>query len=166
MQLSSKSLRMAVASLMLVAGLACVGTALADDGIETCDGHEDSWFTFDLNFFATTAGTAGEEKDETSPLVIYPTSISFDTCRVYGEGSQNRDGAWADGSVLTIGGYGTVYDGDECQRLILRTNIKEYRYSYARLTAYKSSGSGTMKGYWSPDCYEKNTDIVINAGYR
>ncbi len=166
MALSSKSLKMAVASLMLVAGLACAGTALADGDVETCNGHEDKWFSFDLSFFGTTAGTAGEEKYETSPLMIYPTSISFDTCRVYGEGSQDSDGAWADGSVLTIGGYGTVYDGDEDQRLILRTNIKEYGYTYARLTAYRSSGSGNMQGWWSSDCYEQGTDIVINAGYR
>lgn len=168
MQLSLKSLRTAVASLMLVAGLAAAAPALADDGIATYDGHEDSWFSFNLgvNGAGTTAGTSGERKDETTPPMIYPTSISFDTCRVYGEGSTSKYGPWATGSSLTIGGYGIVYNSDAGKRLLLKTNIKEYGYSYARLTAYQSSRSGTISGWWSPDSNRKDTDIIINAGYR
>lgn len=168
MLLSSKRVGAAVASLMLVAGLGIAAPAMADEGIAPLDYHDDSTFTFNLsvNGAGTTAGTRGEAKGETSPLMIYPTSIDFDTCWVYGEGSTSRYGAWASGSSLTIGGRGIVYSGDTYQRLILRTNIKEYGYSYARLTAYQCSGAGTMKGKWSPDSYERDTDIVINAGYR
>lgn len=168
MLLSSKRLRAALASLLLVAGLTVAAPAMADEGISPFDGHDDSHFTFDLgvNGAGTTAGTGGEAKYETSPLMIYPTSITFDQCWVYGEGSVGRYGPWASGSSLTIGGHGIVYSWDTGHRLILRTNIREYGYSFARLTAYQSSQAGRMAGVWSPDSYEQSEDIVINAGYR
>lgn len=163
MRISSKSLWGTLASLMLAVGLATAGVALADDDIETADYHQDSNFDFCLSVSGTTAGTAGERKGETSPLMIYPTLVTMDQCRVYGEGSTGN-GVWASGSWLTVNGYGTIYSSDVNQRLILRTYIKERGYTYARLTAWKSSGSGWIKGSWSPDSYEKSTDVVINAG--
>jgi hypothetical protein len=166
MLLSSKRFRTAIASLVLMAGIASAAPAMADDGISLLDGHEDSNFTFNLTVSSTTAGTSGQQKNETSPLLIYPTTITCDQCRVYGEGSTARTGSWASGSSLTIGGYGTIYSGDKKTRLLLKTNIKEYGYSYARLTAWKSSGEGKVSGVWSPDSYSQSGDIIINAGYR
>lgn len=167
MQLSLKSLRIAVVSLILVAGLAAAAPALADDGIAPAH-HWDREFYFNLgvNGYGSTAGTAGESKNETSPLMIYADVITFDQCRVYGEGSRGEYGPWTSGSSLTVNGYGLVFSWDTDKRLILRTNIKENRYTFARLTAWQSSGAGRMEGVWSPDSYEQPTDTVINAGYR
>ena len=168
MLLKLKRFRMVVVSLLLVAGLAVAAPAMADEGIAPCDYHTDSDFTFSLGVYGggNSAATAGEAKGETSPLMIYPLMISFDQCRVYGEGSVNRYGPWASGASLTIGGYGTIYYFDVYQRLILRTNIREYGYDYARLTAERTSAAGQIDGVWSPDSYTQSTDIVINAGYR
>lgn len=167
MLLSSKHLRAVLASFLLVAGLAVAAPAMADEGVSPLH-HNDRDFHFNLsvNGGGTSAGTGGESKEETSPLMIYPTTITFDQCRVYGEGGFSASGPWTAGSTLTVGGFGTVYSGDTYQRLILRTNIKEYSYTYARLTAWQSSRPGYMTGVWSPDSYEQSSDIVINNGYR
>lgn len=163
MELSSKALRGTLVSFALIVGLALAGPALADDDIATADYHDDSNFDFCLSVSGTTAGTAGERKGESSPLMIYATTVTMDQCRVYGEGSTGN-GYWRSGSLLTVGGYGTIYSSDANRRLILRTYINECGYTYARLTAWKSSGSGWIKGVWSPDSHEKSTDVVINAG--
>ena len=167
MLLSSKRLRAALASLLLVAGLAVAAPAMADESVSPLH-HNDVSFHFNLgvNGAGTTAGTGGESKEETSPLMIYATVITFDQCRVYGEGGFSASGPWTAGSTLTVNNFGTVYAGDIRQRLILRTNIKEYGYTYARLTAWQSSDPGYMTGVWSPDSYEQSTDIVVNNGYR
>lgn len=152
---------------MLVAGLGIAAPAMADEGIAPLH-HTDKSFTFNLgmNGHSTTDATGGESKEETSPLMIYPTYISFDQCRVYGEGARGQSGPWVAGSSLTVNNYGIVFNWDTDRRLILRTNIKEYGYSWARLTGWQSSSAGYMSGVWSPDSYEQSTDIVINAGYR
>lgn len=171
MNLRLKSLQAMLVSLMLAVGLTVAVPAMADDGIVPYDGHNDASFHFNLGIggAGTTAGTAGEAKYESTPLMICVYSISVDRCRVYGEGAHDRYGAWADGSSLTLGGYGTIYNSDNYNsnggnRLILRTWINERNYSYARLTAYQSSGAGYLTGVWSPDCFEQSSDIELNAG--
>ena len=166
MLLKSRSLRMAVASLLLVMGMGVAVPAMADDGIEPYH-HEDTDFHFNLGVYGAgmTAGTAGEQKDETSPLFIYPTDITFDKCKVYGEGSHDQYGPWTDGDILTVNEFGILYWSDTDERLLLKTDIKECGYSWARLTAYQWSLPGYVTGVWSPDSYAGNGSI-INNGWR
>lgn len=166
MLLESRSLRMAVASLLLVMGMGVAVPAMADDGIEPYH-HVDTDFHFDLSVGGAgmTAGTAGEQKEETSPLFIYPTDISFDKCKVYGEGFDYESGSWTDGSILTVNGFGILYRSDEEERLLLKTDLKECGYDLVRLTAYQWSLPGYVTGVWSPDSFAGNGSI-INNGWR
>ena len=147
MLLKSRSLRMAVASLLLVMGMGAAVPAMADDGIEPYH-HEDTDFHFNLGVYGAgmTAGTAGEQKDETSPLFIYPTDITFDKCKVYGEGSHDQYGPWTDGDILTVNEFGILYRSDTNERLLLKTDIKECEYSWA-LGVVRHEGRGEANRY-------------------
>ena len=91
MLLKSRSLRMAVASLLLVMGMGVAVPAMADDGIEPYH-HVDTDFHFDLSVSGAgmTAGTAGEQKEETSPLFIYPTEFLSTSARCMEKDSTTR----------------------------------------------------------------------------
>lgn len=166
MLLKSRSVRMMLASLLLVVGIGAAAPAMADDGIDACH-HTDVGFRFDLsvNGAGTTAGTGGQYKEETTPLFIYPTTITFDKCKLYGEGSHGQYGPWTSGSILTVNEYGILYGSDTGERLLLKTDIKESTYEWARLTAYQWSLPGYVSGKWSPDSYPGNGSI-INSGWR
>ena len=166
MLLKSRSVRMALASFLLVVGIAAAAPAMADDGSDTCH-HTDKGFTFDLgvNGQGKTAGTAGEKKDEDSPLFIYPKSITLDKCKVYGEGAYSEYGEWTDGSILTVNTFGILYASDKGHALRLKTDINECGYTHARLTAYQWSLPGKVSGVWSPDSNPGN-GTIINNGWR
>ncbi len=165
MLLKTRPLHIMFLSLALVAGMAFAAPALADDA-SAIDFHEDTEFNLYLNLSSTTASTSGQQKGETTPVMIYPTRCTVDVCKIRADASVNRDGAWATNSSITVNGYGLIYDSDVESRLLLKTNIHEYGYSYARLTATRISCSGVVGGVWSPDSNSQPGDTIINVGYR
>lgn len=154
----------ALAAALLVAALAITSTALADEPTVIAN-TENTSYHFNLGgSYSSTAATGGRFKEDSTSLFVWPTSVNFDMCRIYGEGAYYYSGPWADGSSLTIGGFGIVRQGDENVPLSLMTYINEWGYSYARLTAWQCSQSGWMSGVWSPDSTRVYT--YCNNGYH
>lgn len=161
----TRALRAVFLSISLAVGMAFAVPALADDA-SVVDFHDDTEFNLYLSLSSTTASTSGQQKGETSPVMIYPTRCTVDVCKIRADASVNRDGAWATNSSITVNGYGLIYGSDVASRLLLKTNIHEYGYSYARLTATRISYSGVIGGVWSPDGNSQSGDTIINVGYR
>ncbi len=149
---------------MLLLGTLTVGTALADEPTVIAN-TENTSYHFNLGGnYSSTAATGGRFKENSTSLFVWPDAISFDMCRIYGEGAYDLNSAWADGSYLTVGGFGNVYRSDAGVPLSLMTYINELHYPYARLTAWQCSQSGWMTGVWSPDSTRVYT--YCNNGYH
>lgn len=149
---------------LLLATLAFSNTALADEPTVIANTGNTSYH-FNLGgSYSSTAATGGRFKENSTSLFVWPDSVNFDMCYIYGEGSRYQDGPWADGSSLTVGGCGIVYQGDAGIPLSLMTYINENSYYYARLTAWQCSQSGWMDGWWSPDSTRVYT--YCNNGYH
>lgn len=153
-----------LAAILLLGTLTAGTTALADEPTVIANTVNTSYhFNLGGNY-SSTAATGGRLKDNSTSLFVWPDSVSFDMCYIYGEGAHYQTGPWADGSSLTVGGCGIVYRGDAGVPLSLMTYINEWGCSYARLTAWQCSQSGWMSGVWSPDSTRVYT--YCNNGYH
>lgn len=144
----------------LVAGLvgtllACsLGTmaapAMADD-IATCDYVNKSLY---LNIsVGSTYGTPWYAKETYKATYVDVESMgTVDWCFLYADGSNDKSTY----ENCTDGGRAYLSHAGEYE---LHNTVTEQRYTYVRVTAYKTSQGGVLTGYWSPDCLGSYADL-------
>lgn len=105
---------------------------------------------YNFTFWGTgaTQGRNGQRKDNQTETFIAINSINMSRVNFYVDGSTSQWGPWLNrtrGGVAV--GYYTGY-------FIIHNYVYENGERWARLTAMSPEGSGSAKGYWSPDTNE------------
>lgn len=136
-------------SVALLAGVPMApNAAAADDGIDLCYTEEsirDSNLSLRLDLNSTW-GTPWRYKTDDTPVYMNVTSMgTVDWCFIYTDGSNDKSSY----VNLTNGGRGYLYEVSQYE---IWNWITENGYHYARITALRTSNSGIISGYWSPDC--------------
>lgn len=116
----------------------------AETAVRLRGNNTDTGFTFIMNP-GSTHGTKGREKQDATPCYVEITTFTVDTCRMYIDGSNGKNGPWTN---VTVGGYAVARAEG---KWAIHNNVYEYGYKYARLTAWANNGGGVVAGVWSPD---------------
>lgn len=136
-----RHLAVCLAALMVVSAMAIPASA---EGVVPYT-SADSSFDFTFSFFGKDNTTGRPKDDYTS------TYIKVETCpkkgfNVFVDGADSENALWWDDKT-TIGSPTVSRTG----KYLIRQLVKERGHSYARLGGYRSSGSGSASGQWSPD---------------
>lgn len=113
---------------------------------EPFSNNTNTTYEFNLSLFHQTAGTGYRDKTDASSLYIWIKTFSGAPARLYVDGAHDDKGS---GKMdCTQGIYRSHHAGEWQIYNLVRENGRDH----ARLTAWRESGDGWVKGEWSPDC--------------
>lgn len=146
-----------LAALSLMFGLAFAMPAYAEEGVAPMS-TEDWAYTFTLEGYGDTDGTAWREKNDYTASYINPTTFYGKSVRVYVDGSNYPSGAnrdkWCMIGEAYLSGTG---------KFVIHNNVKERGNRYAQITtwAYQDAYTKTS-GWWSPDVTDASKYTSLN----
>lgn len=118
-----------------------VGT---DESIEPYANTGDSGFKFNMATKNNTSATSYRRKEDKSSVYVYIKSRSG-AARMFVDGANDANGAGSRDCTST------TYRARKTGKYRMRSNVYEWGYRHARLTAWGETGAAKVSGVWSPD---------------
>lgn len=104
----------------------------------------DTGFNFSMATKNNTSGTSYRRKDDKSSVYVYIKNRSG-AARMFVDGAKDANGTGKRDCTST------TYRARKTGKYRMRSNVYEWGYRHARLTAWGETGSAKVSGVWSPD---------------